>query len=160
MSALEAGVKAPDVTLPTIGGNEFSLSAALQKGPVLLAFFKISCPVCQFAMPYAERIFQAAKGNPVTIIAISQDDERATASFAKEYRLTMPIALDDMKTYPASNAYGLTTVPMFFLINPEGDIRIASTGWFREEQEQIYRAVAGDGEYFRTDERIPELKYG
>ena len=160
MSALEAGVKAPEFTLPTMTGDDFSLNDALQKGPVLLAFFKVSCPVCQFALPYTERIFQAAKDKPVTVIAVSQDDPHATLSFAKEYRLTLPIALDETKKYPVSNAYGLTTVPMFFLVNPEGDIRISSTGWFREEQEQIYRAVAGEGEYFHSNERIPDLKYG
>ena len=160
MSTLEAGVKAPDFTLPTMSGEKFSLHEALSKGPVLLAFFKISCPVCQFAMPYIERMFQAARGNPVTIIGISQDDQRATAAFVKEYRLTLPVALDDTKSYPASNAYGLTTVPTFFLVNPEGDIGIASVGWMREEQEQFYRALARSGEYFHANERIPELKYG
>ncbi|ABF39810.1 Peroxiredoxin-like protein [Candidatus Koribacter versatilis Ellin345] len=160
MATLEAGVKAPDFTLPTMTGETFSLSKALEKGPVLLAFFKISCPVCQFAMPYIERMYQASKGKPVTVIAVSQDDQRATLAFLKEYRITMPVALDDTKSYPASNAYGLTTVPTFFLINPEGDIGIASGGWFREEQEQFYRALAGGGEYFQANERIPDLKYG
>ncbi len=160
MATLEAGAKAPDFTLPTMAGETFSLSEARKKGPVLLAFFKISCPVCQFAMPYAERIFRAAKDKPVTVIAVSQDDARATLAFLKEYRITMPVALDDTKTYPASNAYGLTSVPTFFLVNPEGDIGIASMGWMREEQEQFYRALAGSGEYFHPNERIPELKYG
>ncbi len=160
MATLEAGVKAPRFTLPTMTGDTFSLSEALKNGPVLLAFFKISCPVCQFAMPYVERIFQAAKGKPVTVVAVSQDDQRATAAFLKEYRITMPVALDDTKSYPASNAYGLTTVPTFFLVNPDGDIGIASIGWLGEGQEQFYRALAGGGAYFRTDERIPELKYG
>ena len=47
MPALDTGVMAPDFTLPTIDGEQVSLKEALQKGPVLLAFFKVSCPVCQ-----------------------------------------------------------------------------------------------------------------
>ena len=160
MATLEAGVMAPDFTLPTMTGETFSLSEALKNGPVLLAFFKISCPVCQFAMPYVERIFQGAQGRAVTVIAVSQDDPRATMAFLKEHRITMPVALDDTKAYPASNAYGLTTVPTFFLVNPDGEIGIASVGWVREEQEQFYRALTAGGEYFQANERIPELKYG
>jgi peroxiredoxin len=163
MSALEAGVKAPDFTLPTMGGGAFSLSAALQQGPVVLVFFKISCPVCQFAMPYAERLFQSAKGKKSTIIAVSQDDEKTTAAFMKEYRLKMPIAFDDTGSYPVSNAYGLTTVPTFFLVNPSGEIEISSAGWSREEVERMYEALMAEPKpspFFRPDEQVPELKFG
>ena len=163
MATLEAGVKAPDINLPTMGGETFSLSAALQRGPVLLAFFKISCPVCQFAMPYAERLFHAAQGKNATVIAVSQDDYKATERFMKEYRLTLPVALDDTLSYRASNGYGLTTVPTFFLVNPSGEIEIASAGWSREEIERMYTAVAATPEatpFFRADERVPELKFG
>lgn len=163
MATLEAGVKAPDFTLPTMDGGTFSLGEALRSGPVLLAFFKISCPVCQFAMPFAERLFRAAKGKKITIIAVSQDTDKPTAAFMREYGLSLPIALDDTKTYPASNAYGLTSVPTFFLVNPEGDIQIASVGWSREDVEQMYREAMSEPDpapFFKPDERIPELKFG
>lgn len=163
MSALEAGTKAPDFTLPTMKGDSFSLSQALRHGPVLLVFFKISCPVCQFAMPYAERLFQASKGKPSTVIAISQDDQKATAAFMKEYSLTLPVALDDTEKYPASNAYGLTNVPTFFLVEPSGNIEISSVGWMREEVERMHRAVMAEPQpapIFRAGEQVPELKFG
>lgn len=163
MATLEAGVKAPEIDLPTMSGERFTLSASTKQGHVLVAFFKISCPVCQFAMPYAERLFQAARGQNVTVMAISQDDRNATERFAKEYRLTLPIALDDTHTYPASNAYGLTTVPTFFLVNPSGEIEIASVGWSKEEMERMYDIVARQPQttpFFRADERVPELKFG
>jgi peroxiredoxin len=146
-----------------MNGEEFTLSKALQKGPVLLAFFKISCPVCQFAMPYSERLFQAAKGKNATIIGISQDDRNATAKFAKQYHLTLPIALDDTHSYPASNAYGLTTVPNFFLVGTSGNIEAASIGWSREEVDRIYHAIMSEPKpapFFHAGERVPELKFG
>ena len=58
MPALEAGIVAPDFILPTVDGKQVSLAQALKKGPVVLAFFKISCPVCQYAFPYFERLYQ------------------------------------------------------------------------------------------------------
>ena len=163
MATLEAGVKAPEIKLPTMSGDTFTLSEALHNGPVLLAFFKISCPVCQFAMPYAERMFQAAKGKKVTVIGVSQDNHKATAAFMKEYRLTLPVALDDTNTYPASNAYGLTTVPNFFLVNPSGQIEVASVGWSREEVDRIYHSIMAEPKpapFFHAGERVPELKFG
>lgn len=163
MSALEAGAKAPDFALPTVNGELFVLSKALAGGPVLLVFFKISCPVCQFAMPYAERLFQAARGKKVTILAVSQDDAKATSAFMKEYNLTLPIALDDTRTYPASNAYGLTNVPTFFFVDPSGEIEISSVGWSRTDIDRIYSALRVDAPsapFFHAGEQVPELKFG
>ena len=55
MPALTSGIKAPNLTLPTTHGEKFSLSDALKRGPVVLAFFKVTCPVCQYAFPLYER---------------------------------------------------------------------------------------------------------
>lgn len=141
MPALVAGKPAPRFSLPIVGGGDFSLEQALQRGPVLLAFFKISCPVCQFAMPYVERLYQRY-GKAATIIGVSQDDASASRSFAKEYGLTMPLALDDTRSYPVSNDYGLTNVPTLFYIEPAGDISISCVGWSRADFEQIAKQLA------------------
>src|SRR5208337_2826206 len=55
MLALREGTKAPDFSLPALDGGKFSLQDALQKGQVLAVFFKVSCPVCQYAFPFFER---------------------------------------------------------------------------------------------------------
>jgi peroxiredoxin len=47
MTALAAGTKAPDIELETMEGKKFSLQAELARGPVVLIFFKASCPTCQ-----------------------------------------------------------------------------------------------------------------
>ena len=111
MSALTAGTSAPDFTLQSMDGKQFSLKDALKRGPVVLAFFKISCPVCQFAFPFLERIYKSHGGKKVTIVGVSQNSKKDTAAFVKEYGVTFPVLLDDTDSYPASNAYGLTNVP-------------------------------------------------
>src|SRR5260221_1554640 len=99
MAALPAGTKAPEINLPAIfnGKDEgkFSLQAALKQGPVLAAFFKVSCPTCQYAFPYLERIYKAHGGKKITIVGISQNDRSDTAAFLKEYGVTFPTLLDD-----------------------------------------------------------------
>jgi cytochrome c biogenesis protein CcmG/thiol:disulfide interchange protein DsbE len=145
---LSAGSKAPDFSLPAVpspkgdGGN-FSLQAALKQGPVLAAFFKVSCPVCQYAFPFIERIHRAQGGEgKLTVVGISQDNQRDTSSFLKEFGVTFPTLLDDPNGYAVSNAYGLTNVPTVFLIAPEGEIELSSVGWVKQDMEEINRKLA------------------
>ncbi len=59
MTALATGTQAPDFELKTLDGKSFSLSAELARGPAVLAFFKVSCPTCQYALPFLERLYKA-----------------------------------------------------------------------------------------------------
>jgi peroxiredoxin len=165
MAALTAGTSAPNFKLQTIEGKEFSLRDALTRGPVVAAFFKVSCPVCQYAFPFLERIYKAHGGKNVTIVGVSQNSKKDTAGFIKEYGVTFPVLLDDTNTYPASNAYGLTNVPTIFWIGQDAEIEISSVGWERREIEEINLKAAtfiGEGPkpVFRADEQVPEFRAG
>jgi len=108
---------------------------------VLAAFFKISCPVCQFALPYLERIYKAYQGSKVTIVGISQDELNPTEEFAREYGITFPLLLDTVDRYPASNAYDLTNVPSIFFI-AEGGVKLSIVGWDKRDMERLNAEVA------------------
>ena len=142
MAALTAGTKAPDISLGAVDGKNFSLQEALKKGPVLAAFFKVSCPVCQYTFPYLERLHKAHGNQRITIVGISQDDKRNTNAFLKEYGVTFPTLFDDPNGYAVSNAYGLTNVPTWFLIGQDGDIEMSSVGWAKKEVEDLNRRLA------------------
>ncbi len=142
MPALSPGTAAPDFTLPTMDGKQFSLKDALSKGPVIAAFFKVSCPVCQYAFPFLERIYKNSNNKGVTIVGVSQDNQRDTNAFTKEFGVTFPVLLEDRTSYHTSNAYGLTNVPSIFWIAPDGEVEISSVGWSRPDIEQIYRKVS------------------
>lgn len=165
MDALHPGVTAPDFSLPGMEGKEFSLQPALARGPVLLAFFKISCPVCQYTLPFLERIYRAYGNQKVPIIGVSQNDKKETALFLNEYGITFPVLLDDTRSYPVSNAYGLTTVPTLFWIAQDGEIEISSVGWVRKEIEEINQraaALSGDGKrpLFQAGEQVADFRAG
>jgi peroxiredoxin len=142
MAALTTGVRAPSFTLPTVDKRKFSLDEALSQGPVVLAFFKASCPVCQYAFPYLERMFRANRGAKVTLLGVSQNNLRETKTFLREFGVTFPVALDDPERYAVSNAYGLTNVPTIFYIAPGGEIEIASVGWSKADMEAINQKLA------------------
>jgi len=139
MKALDPGIKAPQIELPLIGGGKFSLAQALSEGRVLLAFFKISCPVCQYTFPFLERLAKRAEGRGLKVVGISQDDAKSTKVFCDTYGITFATALDGLSRYPVSNAYGLTNVPTTFLIGQDGHIEQTIVGWSRDEIEAIDR---------------------
>ncbi|MGH9495001.1 MAG: peroxiredoxin family protein [Candidatus Sulfotelmatobacter sp.] len=142
MTALAAGTTAPDFELKTLDGKAFSLSAELARGPVILAFFKVSCPTCQYALPFLERLYQAYGSQGVTLVGVSQNNAKDTVAFNKQYGITFPVLLDDTSTYPVSNAYGLTNVPTVFWIAQDGEIEVSSVGWVKSDFEQINRKMA------------------
>lgn len=165
MPALSAGRAAPEFTLENMEGGKFDLRQALSRGPVLAAFFKISCPVCQFALPYVERLYQAYAGKNISIIGVSQNTKGDTANFLRQYGITFPVLLDDTSSYPVSNAYGLTNVPTLFWIEPDGEIALSSVGWSRSDMEQINRrmAEAARGQQamiFSPGENVPDFRAG
>jgi peroxiredoxin len=165
MAALSAGITAPEFSLPALDGGKFSLQEALRKGPVLAAFFKVSCPVCQYTFPFLERMYKAHGDKKVTIVGVSQNDQRDTAAFLKEYGVTFPTLLDDPKIYPASNAYGLTNVPSIFLIGQDGQIKVSSVGWVKQDIEQINRKLASAQQtspmaIFKAGEEVRDFRAG
>jgi peroxiredoxin len=166
MAALKPGSAAPEISLPSLSGaGKISLSEARRRGPVIAAFFKVSCPVCQFTFPYLERIHRAYGENKVTLLGVPQNNLDDTGDFAGQYKLTFPIALDDTKKYPVSNAYGLTTVPSIFLISPEGKVEMTSVGWDKKDIEELNRRLAQASNaapvpVFKPGEQVPDFKAG
>src|SRR2546425_585632 len=110
---LAPGDVAPGFRLHRLEGGEVSLAELLPTGPILLAFYKVTCPVCQFTLPFLERIHAGAA---LPIYGISQDDAGDTREFNAEYGLTLPTLLDrEDDGFPASNAYGISHVPTMYL---------------------------------------------
>ena len=164
MTNIVAGNTAPAFTLKSLDGKDFALAKLLEGGPVVAAFFKVSCPVCQFTFPFLERLHQRYAGDGVTIVGISQDDPRATRDFARQYGATFPMLLDG-KGYPVSNAYGLTMVPTIFLFDTDGTVKVSSMGFTKADLESIAAALAERKKIkaaalFRSEESVPASKPG
>jgi peroxiredoxin len=167
MTHIAAGNPAPDFTLQALDGKNYALKQLLQRGPVIAAFFKVSCPVCQFTFPFLQRIYQRyAEGanTAATFLGISQDNAAATKKFMQEFGVTFPVALDP-DGYPASNAYGLTNVPTIFFIDTDGTAKLISLGFEKQTLEDIAKALAErqkltPATLFRPEESIPAHKPG
>ena len=165
MAALITGTKAPDFELRALDGKRFVLREELAQGPVVLAFFKVSCPTCQYAFPFLERL-ERGYGHKVTkIVGVSQNDPRETAAFTKEFGVTFPVLLDDTRKYPASNAYGLTNVPSIFWIAQDGEIKLSRVGWVKADFAELNRKLAEMGKIlpaviFHPGEDVRDVRAG
>src|SRR5215472_4135447 len=165
MAALNTGVLAPDFSLPTLDGKQVSLVEALKRGPVVLAFFKVSCPVCQFAFPLLERVYSENQDASVTVLGISQDDRKKTQTFIREFGITFPIALDDPNNYAVSNAYGLTNVPTVFSNAAGGQIEVSCVGWSKRDVDAVHQKLAeysgqNASPLWRAGDDVPEFRAG
>src|SRR5262245_46625329 len=97
---IEAGSLAPDFELAALNDGQSTLSKLLSGGRLVLAFFKVNCPVCQMTFPYLERIHAGG----FRVYGISQNGAHDTLEFNRHFGITFPTLLDaEEKGFPASN---------------------------------------------------------
>lgn len=151
-----AGAPAPGFALAGLDGSTRTLQEILAAGPVLLVFYKISCPVCQFTLPYLQRL---AANPSLQVIGISQDDANSTRGFNQRLGVNLPTLLDrSSEGYPASNAYGIASVPSLFLVESDGTVSRSFNGFSRRDFEEIgERAGVAP---FGPGDHVPEWKAG
>jgi peroxiredoxin len=155
---LEAGAAAPDIQLSGPDRSARSLLELAAKSPVMLAFFKVSCPTCQFTLPFLERIYREIDTSDLAIYTISQDDEEVTEEFNREFNITIPSFIDSERLgYPASDAFSISNVPSMFVVE-NGRISWASMGFDRKDLSRLAQRLGIS--LFRPGENVPEWKAG
>lgn len=153
---LQEGALAPLFELPRLDGGTASLAELTAQGPVLLVFFKITCPVCQFTLPYLNRVHRAGT---LPVYGISQNQPEDTREFLQEFGIEFPILLDgEVAGYPVSNDFGISSVPSLFLVEPGGRIARTIEGWNRKEMEWLAGRAATA--IIRQGDNVPEWKAG
>jgi len=156
---LESGSPAPPVEFHGVEGNTLPLTEILKSGPVLLFFYKASCPVCQFTAPYVERMYETPGRQDVQFFAVSQDDADTAWEFSRDCGITFPTLRDEEgRGYPASNAFGISQVPSTFLIDVDGTVAGALDGFSKSEFERLGCKVKAPP--FLEGEYVPAWKAG
>ncbi len=156
---LKPGQRAPAFALPGMDGGEYRLSEILATGPAVLAFFKISCPICQYTFPFLERLHGGSAGAGLRFLGISQDSKPATQFFLNDCGVTFPALLDTYESgYAVSNAFGIRRVPSVFVIDPDGFIDLATEGFVKADLEELGGRIGVSP--FRDGENVPAYRPG
>jgi peroxiredoxin len=134
---LAPGDRAPAFELEDLNGAVSSASEAWSSQAVLLVFFKVACPTCQYTMPFVQRLLSGTASDAPAIVAVSQDAAPDTRQFQERFGLSIPTFLDPAPRYTASNLCRITHVPSFFFIEPGGRIALAFDGFEKHPLEQI-----------------------
>lgn len=162
MTTLATGTRAPLFSLATSDGSRKNLAETLRNNPlVVLFFFKVSCPVCQFSAPYMERIHKNYPAVPVW--GISQDDAVATNEFVRAHGASFPVVLDEK--LESTVEYDLTNVPTVFLVRSDGTIGQVIMGFAKSDFQNLNSAIArisgaDEKTLFTDDDDVPALRPG
>jgi peroxiredoxin len=153
---LAPGARVPEFRLARLEGGETSLHDLLGAAPALLAFFKISCPVCQMTFPYLDRIHTPGR---LPVYGVSQNEEDGTREFNRLFGVNFPTLLDrEENGFAVSNAFGISSVPTTFLIERDGTVSRVIEGWVKKDIESL-AAMAGVAA-FRQGDNVPAWKAG
>jgi peroxiredoxin len=133
-----AGDRFLDFTLADRAGKSYDTRTARADGPLFVAFFKISCSVCQLAFPYLQRVADAYPG--MKIWGVSQNSADETLDFARQYGIRFPVLFDT--DLSVTDAFDLVSVPSQYLVGADGVVQEFCGGWSKEFIDGVTRVAA------------------
>lgn len=93
--ALAAGQPAPNFTLPDAAGQPQTLTELLERGPVVLTFYRGNwCPYCNVQLRAYQQVQPELARYDATLVAVSPQTPDFTSLTAKEKELTFPVLSD------------------------------------------------------------------
>ena len=161
MAALDPGTPFPSIALR----DETGAPAASPNGETLYAVFKTTCPTCELAWPYLERIRRIGDGGgPPSSWPSRRMIRRNPGAFAERLGTRLETAYDP-SPWNASDALGVTNVPTIFRVGADGVIAETVVGFDRERFRALARraaALAGKPptELFLPSDDAPPIKPG
>ena len=129
---LEAGIKAPDFTLPDKDGNMITLSDYKGKKVVLYFYPRDNTSGCSRQAQGFAASYQKFVDNDIVVIGISKDSEKSHIKFADKYELPFILvsdtelvaiqAYDVWKEKKMAGKVGMGVVRTTYIIDEEGNI--------------------------------------
>jgi peroxiredoxin len=141
---VEVGKPAPDVTLPTIDGQNVTLSSYRGK-IVLLAFWASWCPRCIEELTFLQGIYKMSPD--ITVLAINQESQNISRAHIerirktlKESKIDFPVLID--RNLDAWNTFCINALPTSIILDPKGTVRFAEPNYYWATQDKIADIIA------------------
>jgi peroxiredoxin len=119
---LGSGYRPPPFSATDMAGQSHSLEQ--YAGSVLVLHFWASwCPYCRSEIPELTELQQQWADKGVRILTVSTDHEpEALKRFIAQTKLPYPIVADAQAEWPISEQYGVSGIPVTYIIGPDGVI--------------------------------------
>jgi len=141
---VEVGKPAPDVTLPTIDGQNVTLSSYRGK-IVLLAFWASWCPRCIEELTFLQGIYKMSPD--IAVLAINQESQNISRAHIerirktlKESKIDFPVLID--RNLDAWNTFCINALPTSIILDPKGTVRFAEPNYYWATQDKIADIIA------------------
>jgi thiol-disulfide isomerase/thioredoxin len=122
----QAGIPAPQIALPVVGGGVSDLTADRGK-VVLLNFWATWCEPCKSEMPGLQRLARELRDQPFRLYSVDlQEDAEQIQAFERQYGLDLYAVMD--QDGDATRAYGVRALPSTFLIDQHGVLHLLRLG--------------------------------
>lgn len=138
---VKEGEKAPDFTFQTLDGKTQKLSDLKDK-VVWINFFATWCPPCRQELPHLQKeVYDKYKSNTDFVLLILGREHTwdEINKFKTEQKFTMPFYPDPKRKI--FSIYAKQNIPRNFIIDKNGKIVMAKTGFSEKEFEQIKNKV-------------------
>jgi peroxiredoxin len=116
------------------------------------------CETSRLMLRALERLHRR-RTRDVAVSALLQDEPEDARALAAEYGLTLPILLD-RDPYPLTTRLGVSTVPVTFVLAPDGAVRRSLQAFRREEVERMAAELGAAAPVFDAAEGVPALRPG
>jgi peroxiredoxin len=94
-TGLPVGSKAPNFVLPDATGKQISLQDKLEKGPVVLSFYRGEwCPYCNLELRALDEALPEIQSFDASLIAISPENPDQSLSVVEKHNLKFPVLSD------------------------------------------------------------------
>ena len=136
---LSRGSSAPEWELQSYNKNEAVSLSDLKGKVILLDFWIKNCGPCIQSVPHLNELQHKFKDRDFKIISINSYDSREEVSwFCTKHNADYPVFLNGK---PVAEKYGVSGFPAFFVIDKEGKIVYANTGYNASIQSELEQLI-------------------
>jgi len=133
---------AADFTLPALRGDTPIRLADYRNKIVYIDVWASWCAPCLRSMPELEALRERFRGQPFEIIGLNIDhDEAAARAMLERVGVHYPNAFDrdgaQLRTLEFAKKQNLAGVPIGFLLDGKGTVRLTTTGWTGRQSDYL-----------------------
>ncbi len=140
---VEVGKPIADVTLPSLAGENVSLSEFRGK-IVLLAFWASWCPRCEEELTFLQGVYKASPD--IVVVAINQESHNVSKAHLDrirktlaEWKIDFPVLIDS--DLDAWKTFCVKSLPAGIILDKKGIVRYAETGYYWASQEKFAAVI-------------------